>query len=76
MIAAYPDIRVDSGPLADKSATDAVAPSTDTLPDHELMLAVRDGELDALGELFERHHGPLYGFLVKFTGSRSAAEAW
>jgi len=43
-------------------------------PDHALMLAVRDGELDALGELFERHHGPLFGFLVKFTGDRAAAE--
>ena len=42
--------------------------------DHALMLAVRDGELDALGELFERHHGPLFGFLVKFTGDRAAAE--
>jgi RNA polymerase sigma-70 factor (ECF subfamily) len=38
------------------------------------MLAVRDGELDALGELFERHHGPLFGFLVKLTGQRTAAE--
>lgn len=38
------------------------------------MLAVRDGELDALGELFERHHGPLFGFLVKLTGERTAAE--
>lgn len=38
------------------------------------MLAVRDGELDALGELFERHHGPLFGFLVKLTGNRPAAE--
>ncbi len=38
------------------------------------MLAVRDGELDALGELFERHHGPLFGFLVKHTGDRAAAE--
>jgi RNA polymerase sigma factor (sigma-70 family) len=42
--------------------------------DHTLMLAVRDGELDALGELFERHHGPLFGFLVKLTGSRTTAE--
>ncbi len=42
--------------------------------DHTLMLAVRDGELDALGELFERHHGQLYGFLVKHTGDRTAAE--
>lgn len=55
-------------------ATDAVDSATDTLSDHELMLAVRDGELDALGELFERHHGPLFGFLVKFTGHRNAAE--
>lgn len=38
------------------------------------MLAVRDGELDALGELFERHHRPLFGFLVKLTGNRVAAE--
>ncbi len=47
---------------------------TEQRSDHALMLAVRDGELDALGELFERHHGPLFGFLVKFTGQRTAAE--
>ena len=54
------------------------APPVDTAPeprsDHALMLAVRDGELDALGELFERHHGPLFGFLLKHTGQRTAAE--
>lgn len=38
------------------------------------MLDVRDGELDALGELFERYHGPLYGFLLKLTGNRLVAE--
>jgi RNA polymerase sigma-70 factor (ECF subfamily) len=38
------------------------------------MLAVRDGDLDSMGELFERHHGPLYGYLTKLTGNRSAAE--
>ncbi|MDP3071175.1 MAG: RNA polymerase sigma factor [Opitutaceae bacterium] len=48
--------------------------ATQPRSDHALMLAVRDGELDALGELFERHHGPLYGFLVKLTGDRTAAE--
>ncbi|MEO7797098.1 MAG: sigma-70 family RNA polymerase sigma factor [Opitutaceae bacterium] len=42
--------------------------------DHALMLAVRDGDLDALGELFERHHGQLFGYLVKFTGHRASAE--
>jgi RNA polymerase sigma factor (sigma-70 family) len=44
------------------------------LPDHQLMLAVRDGDLDGMGELFERHHGPLFGYLTKLTGERSAAE--
>jgi len=42
--------------------------------DHELMLCVRDGDLDALGELFERHHGRLFGHLVKLTGQRASAE--
>ena len=42
--------------------------------DHDLMLAVRDGELNALGELFERHHGQLYGYLARSTGDRLAAE--
>lgn len=38
------------------------------------MLAVRAGETDKLGELFERHHGPLYGFFVRHTGDRTASE--
>ena len=38
------------------------------------MLSVRDGDLDGLGELFERHHGPLFGYLVKLIGNRAAAE--
>lgn len=42
--------------------------------DHALMLAVRAGEIHALGELFERHHGALYGFLCKHTCDRAAAE--
>jgi RNA polymerase sigma factor (sigma-70 family) len=42
--------------------------------DHGLMLAVRDGDLDCMGTLFERHHGPLFGYLSKLTGNRSAAE--
>jgi len=46
------------------------APTTD----HELMLAVRDGDLDCLGELFERHNGALFGFLYKLIGNRMAAE--
>jgi len=53
---------------------DAVDATLEQRSDHALMLAVRAGELDALGELFERHHGPLFGYLVKFTGDRASAE--
>jgi RNA polymerase sigma-70 factor (ECF subfamily) len=61
--------------VVDRAAAPApVDPAADQRPDHALMLAVRDGELDALGELFERHHGPLFGFLCKLTGDRAAAE--
>ncbi len=56
------------------SPSAAVDTATDVPSDHALMLAVRDGDLGCLGELFERHHGPLYGFLVKLTGHRAAAE--
>jgi RNA polymerase sigma factor (sigma-70 family) len=42
--------------------------------DHDLMLAVREGEIARLGELFERHHGPLYGFFVRLTGERTLSE--
>lgn len=38
------------------------------------MLAVRAGDLDPLGELFERHHRPLYGYLVRLTRDTAASE--
>ena len=38
------------------------------------MIAVRAGEIDRLGDLFERHHGPLYGFFVRLTNDRTASE--
>ncbi|HEY1765446.1 MAG TPA: sigma-70 family RNA polymerase sigma factor [Opitutaceae bacterium] len=56
--------------MRSRPPVDAANPTSD----HRLMLAVRDGNLDCLGELFERHHGPLFGYLVKLTGSRTAAE--
>jgi len=43
-------------------------------PTNELMIAVRAGEIDKLGDLFERHHRPLYGFFVRHTGDRTASE--
>lgn len=75
MIATLSQIRVQTGsPVVESFPPAAVSTAAAPLSDHDLMLAVRDGELDALGELFERHHGPLFGFLVKLTGSRPAAE--
>ena len=75
MIADLSEIRVHSCPIVvETDDAPAVEPAAALISDHDLMLAVRDGELDALGDLFERHHGPLYGFLVKLTGDRAAAE--
>ena len=42
--------------------------------DHQLMLAVRAGEIRRLGELFERYHKPLYGFFVRLTNQASSSE--
>jgi RNA polymerase sigma factor (sigma-70 family) len=75
VIAAIEEIHVHpSRSVVNRPASTPVDPAADQRSDHELMLAVRDGELDALGDLFERHHGPLFGFLVKLSGNRPAAE--
>lgn len=74
MIANLSDFSISPGPAATKLRRRTTVAVSSPQSDHELMLAVRDGELDALGELFERHHGPLFGFLAKVTGDRNAAE--
>jgi RNA polymerase sigma-70 factor (ECF subfamily) len=38
------------------------------------MIAVRAGEIRRLGDLFERHHKPLYGFFVRLTNQPSVSE--
>ncbi len=38
------------------------------------MLAVRSGEISRLGDLFQRHHRPLYGFFVRMTGQHASSE--
>jgi RNA polymerase sigma factor (sigma-70 family) len=42
--------------------------------DEALMQAVREGDLAKLGPLFERYHVPLFDFLTRMTGDRTAAE--
>ena len=44
------------------------------LTDHELMIAVRAGDVGKLGLLFERHHRRLYGFFGRLTNQPSASE--
>jgi RNA polymerase sigma factor (sigma-70 family) len=46
----------------------------DTLSDNALMLQVKDGDLDRMGLLFERHHRRLFGFIFRMTGEREASE--
>ncbi len=42
--------------------------------DHELMKAVREGAIDKLGNLFERHNKHLYNFFLLGTKSRDTSE--
>jgi len=74
VIAATSEMHVHSAAAVLERESSSAVETVAALTDHDLMLAVRDGELDALGELFERHHGRLFGFLVKLTGQHAAAE--
>lgn len=42
--------------------------------DHDLMIAVRAGDVAQLGPIFERHHRALYGFFVRLTRQPAVSE--
>ena len=44
------------------------------LNDHQLMLAVRDGDLDKMGVLFEKYNKHLYNFFLKQTRDEQTSE--
>ena len=46
----------------------------DLSTDHQLMLTVRDGNVQKLGLLFERYHKLLYNFFLKQTGNQQTSE--
>jgi RNA polymerase sigma-70 factor (ECF subfamily) len=74
VIAVLTEIRVHPCPSVVESTEDIVAVDSVETTDHDLMLAVRAGEIARLGDLFERYHRPLYGFFVRLTGQRTASE--
>ena len=69
LLAPSTHFRVHSGPVLANLPDPVEAPT-----DHELMIAVRAGEIRRLGELFERHHRRLYGFFVRLTNQPSVSE--
>jgi RNA polymerase sigma factor (sigma-70 family) len=42
--------------------------------DHQVMEAVREGRVEQLAILFERHHVSLYNFFLRMTGNPAASE--
>jgi RNA polymerase sigma-70 factor (ECF subfamily) len=62
------EIRVPSVPVMT-----SVAPTVEA-SDHEIMIAVRAGEIARLGELFERYQQRLYAFFVRMTNQPALSE--
>jgi len=47
---------------------------TNSLPDEDLMLQVREGVGEMLAVLFDRYQNPLFNFYCRLTGDRTASE--
>jgi RNA polymerase sigma-70 factor (ECF subfamily) len=69
LLASVTQFRVPS-----QTAAANVPVAVEATSDHELMIAVRAGEIRRLGDLFERYHKPLYGFFVRLTNQPSVGE--
>ena len=69
LLAPVTQFRVHTGPVSASLPATVEEPS-----DHELMIAVRAGEIRRLGDLFERYHRPLYGFFGRLTNQPSVSE--
>src|SRR5579862_5919759 len=42
--------------------------------DEQLMLRVQDGDVEALGALYQRHRTPLFNFFLRLSGSAPSSE--
>ncbi|HXV74054.1 MAG TPA: sigma-70 family RNA polymerase sigma factor, partial [Sphingomonadales bacterium] len=47
---------------------------TKLVPDEEIMLQVRNGAGEKLGELFDRYQTPLFNFYTRLTANRAVSE--
>lgn len=61
-------------PICSRSTAVSAPFTVVPLSDHELMLAVRAGDIRRLGELFERYHRRLYGFFLRLTNQPTVSE--
>ena len=63
-----------TAPAAQSLGNSGAPADPDGVSDTALMARVRDGELERLSELFERHHRRLFNFFLRLAPGRSAAE--
>jgi RNA polymerase sigma-70 factor (ECF subfamily) len=56
------------------AGVDAHRAMTNSLPDEDLMLQVREGVGEMLAVLFDRYQSPLFNFYCRLTGDRVASE--
>jgi len=57
-----------------RAGVEAHRAMTNSLPDEDLMLQVREGVGEMLGVLFDRYQSPLFNFYCRLTGDRTASE--
>ncbi|HWC16304.1 MAG TPA: RNA polymerase sigma factor [Terriglobales bacterium] len=74
MATAHIGIPSQTGLAAAAAGVDAHRAMTNTLPDEELMLQVRDGVGEMLAVLFDRYQRPLFNFYCRLTGDRAVSE--
>jgi RNA polymerase sigma-70 factor (ECF subfamily) len=74
MATAHIGIPGQSGLTSVKAGSDAHRAMTNTLPDEELMLQVREGVGEMLAVLFDRYQSPLFNFYRRLTGDRAVSE--
>ncbi len=74
MATAHIGIPGQSGLTSVKAEADAHRAMTNTLPDEELMLQVREGVGEMLAVLFDRYQSPLFNFYRRLTGDRAVSE--